>query len=88
LGVARYAINPDGESCEFAVVVADVIRGKGLGQLLMISLMDFARSKGLKIMEGKVLNTNVAMLKLMERLAFTIEADPEDNNVKSVRKAL
>ncbi|MEQ1767728.1 MAG: acetate--CoA ligase family protein, partial [Methylotenera sp.] len=32
LGVTRYAINPDGESCEFALVVADSMRGTGLGQ--------------------------------------------------------
>ena len=31
LGVARYSINPDGESCEFALVIADNMRGKGLG---------------------------------------------------------
>lgn len=88
LGVARYAINPDGESCEFALVVADTMRGKGLGQKLMVALMDVARSKGLKTMEGEVLNNNVNMLKLMERLDFTIEASLEDENLKTVRKLL
>ncbi|SJM94110.1 CoA-binding domain-containing protein (fragment) [Crenothrix polyspora] len=88
LGVARYTINPDGESCEFALVVADCIRGKGLGHTLMIALMDVARSKGLKIMEGEVLNNNVSMLNLMQRLEFTIEASLEDDNIKTLRKAL
>jgi acetyltransferase len=88
LGVARYTINPDGASCEFALVVADCIRGKGLGHTLMIALMDVARSKGLKIMEGEVLNNNVSMLNLMQRLDFTIEASLEDDNIKTLRKAL
>ncbi len=88
LGVTRFAINPDGESCEFALVVADNMRGKGLGQKLMSSLMDAARSKGLKIMEGEVLGNNRSMLKLMTRLGFDIETSPEDDAIKNVRKAL
>jgi len=88
LGVTRYAINPDGESCEFALVVADSMRGTGLGLKLMIALMDAARSKGLKTIEGEVLNNNASMLKLMRRLGFTIEANPEDDSIKSIRKTL
>ena len=88
LGVARFAINPDGESCEFALVVADSMRGKGLGHKLMIALMDAAQSKGLKIMEGEVLSNNASMLKLIERLNFSIEASSENSSVKMVRKIL
>jgi len=88
LGVTRYAINPDGESCEFALVVADSMRGRGLGHKLMIALMDTARSKGLKSMEGEVLNSNTSMLKLMKHLDFTIETNPEDDSIKTVRKVL
>ena len=88
LGVTRFTTNPDGESCEFALVVADSMRGKGLGQKLMTALMDAARSKGLKIMEGEVLKNNSSMLKLMTRLGFTSETSAEDDSVKHVRKEL
>ncbi|MDD2933351.1 MAG: bifunctional acetate--CoA ligase family protein/GNAT family N-acetyltransferase [Methylotenera sp.] len=88
LGVARFAINPDAESCEFALVVADSMHGKGLGNKLMIALMDAARSKGLKSMEGEVLKDNASMLKLMARLGFSIEKSTEDDSIKSVRKWL
>lgn len=88
LGVTRYAINPDGESCEFALVVADNMRGTGLGLKLMVALMDAARSKGLKVMEGEVLKNNVSMLKLMKRLGFTIESSLEDESIKIIRKVL
>jgi len=88
LGVTRYAINPDGESCEFALVVADSMRGTGLGLKLMVALMDAARSKGLKIMEGEVLKNNASMLKLMKRLGFSIESSHEDESIKIIRKVL
>ncbi len=88
LGVARFAINPEGESCEFALVIADAMQGKGLGQKLMTALMDAARAKGLIVMTGEVLKTNINMLKLMNRLGFSIEDRLDDYNIKRVRKIL
>src|SRR5450759_2760562 len=46
VGVARYATNPDGESCEFAIVVADSWQGKGLARKLISVLIDAAKSHG------------------------------------------
>jgi acetyltransferase len=88
LGVARYAINPDGESCEFALVVADTMRGTGLAQKLIEALMDIARTKGLKSIEGEVLKNNASMLKLMKRLGFIVSVNPDDSNIKNVHKKL
>ena len=88
IGVTRFAINPDGESCEFALVVADNMGGKGLGRKLTSALMDAARAKGLKRMEGEVLSNNERMLRLMRRLGFTIANDPEDGTIKQVSKVL
>jgi acetyltransferase len=88
LGVARFATNPDGKSCEFAIVIADSASGKGLGSKLMTALMDVARSKGLKIMQGEVLSNNTHMLKLMRHLGFSIENSLEEDGIKSVKKIL
>lgn len=88
VGVARYATNPDGESCEFAIVIADHMHGKGLGNKLMTTLMDAGREKGLKIMQGEVLSQNNHMLKLMKNLDFTIEANLEDDSIKTIYKLL
>jgi acetyltransferase len=88
LGVARFAINPDGESCEFALVIADNMQGKGLGQKLMVALMDAARDKGLKIITGEVLKNNTNMLKLMDRMGFSMEDSTDDNSIKCVSKML
>ncbi|MEO8332226.1 MAG: GNAT family N-acetyltransferase, partial [Gallionella sp.] len=88
LGVARYAINPDGDTCEFALVVADNMQGKGLGQKLMVSLMEAARLKGLKTIEGEVLVNNHNMLKLMTRLGFASRVSGEDQGIIKVSKPL
>ncbi len=70
LGVARYAINFDGQSCEFAITVADDWQGKGLARHLMDMLMDYARYRGIKRMNGEVLSDNGPMLKLAAKLGF------------------
>jgi acetyltransferase len=88
LGVARYAINLDGESCEFALVVDDHWQKQGIAHKLMDVLMDVARSKGLKMMEGEVLKTNRTMLKLVEGLGFRVEPHPEDDTVRNISRAL
>jgi acetyltransferase len=88
IGVCRYATNPDGESCEFALVVADAWQHKGIGHRLMVALMDAARAKGLKTMEGEVLASNRNMLKLVDRLGFAITTSEEDPAVKRIVKTL
>lgn len=88
LGVCRYITNPDGSSCEFALVVADAWQHKGIGLKLMSSLMEVAAAKGLKLMEGEVLASNHAMLALVERLGFTVRTSEEDISIKRVVKTL
>jgi len=87
IGVCRYAINPDGESCEFALVVSDEWQHKAVGHKLMGGLMDAARDKGLKTMEGEVLASNHNMLRLVATLGFSV-ADSEEDSVKKIVRAL
>lgn len=87
VGVVRYAINPDGASCEFALVIADEWQHKGIGRKLMEVLMDIARDKGMKSMEGDVLANNRNMLDLVTALGFhTGEGD--EPQIKKVVKRL
>ena len=88
IGVCRYAINPDGESCEFALVVSDQWQHKGIGHRLMGSLIDAARSKGLKAMEDEVMSSNHEMLKLVATLGFTVATSQEDSSIKKITKLL
>jgi Acyl-CoA synthetase (NDP forming) len=85
VGVARYVINPDGESCEFALVIADAWQHKGIGHKIMDALMDIARDKGLKTMEGDVLASNRNMLSLVTSLGFVV-GEGEEPTIKKVVK--
>ena len=83
VGVARYATNPDGESCEFAIVVADAWQGKGLARRLMNVLIEAARSHGgLKQMHGEFLADNQRMLKFVTSLGFVLTNHPEDASLR------
>ena len=88
VGVSRYVTNPDRTTCEFSLVVADDFKGQGLGSRLMLSIMDFAREKGLTEIEGLVLTHNPAMLKLMRGLGFQVKPFPEDADFRLVTHLL
>ncbi len=88
IGVSRYVTNPDQSSCEFALVVAEDFKGKGLGARLMLNIMEVAREKGLTEMNGLVLSNNPTMLKLMRRLGFSSKVYAEDHSFKLVTHVL
>jgi len=88
IGVSRYITNPDQTTCEFSLVVGDEYAGQGLGSRLMLSIADFARSKGLAQIEGLVLANNPNMLRLMRGLGYEERKFPEDPDFKLVVKAL
>ena len=88
LAVARYVTNPDGQSCEFALTVADDMQRQGIGRQLMQSLMNAARDRGLEIMEGDVLSSNRKMLRLCEGLGFRLVRSVTEPDVTAVRRHL
>ncbi len=82
VGVARYVTNPDAESCEFAIVVADQWQGKGLARQLMKLLIAAARDTSLKYMTGDFLSENRRMIHFVETLGFVISTHPDDATLK------
>ncbi|AOV18253.1 GNAT family N-acetyltransferase [Acidihalobacter aeolianus] len=88
IGVARYIANPDRESCEFALVVADEWQRRGIGTRLMEILMRTAHDRGLRRMEGEVVASNQSMLALVARLGFERRAHPDDAEVRIVWRSL
>ncbi|HKA62252.1 MAG TPA: GNAT family N-acetyltransferase [Methylomirabilota bacterium] len=85
VGGARYYVQGDRESCEFAITVVDDWQGTGLASRLMLELIQGARARALTRMEGLVLAGNRRMLRLAERLGFSVHTDPDDAAVKIVR---
>ncbi len=88
LAVGRYLMNPDGQSVEFALVVADDCHSLGIGTRLMNSLMQSAKAKGMLFFEGEVLAINQPMLSLVTKLGFSIETIALDQNIVRVVKDL
>jgi acetyltransferase len=88
IAVARYVTNPDGESCEYAIVVADGWQGRGLGRKLMEQLIAVARARGLRSMVGHVRAENRGMLTLAQKLGFVIGDSAEGASVKRAVLAL
>jgi len=88
IGVCRYVANPDGASCEFAVVIADDWQRKGLGRRMLALLVDTARARGLRSMIGHVLAENRGMLQLCQSLGFVVSDSPEGPMVRRATLAL
>jgi GNAT superfamily N-acetyltransferase len=70
IGVSRFCVSKDGESCECAVVVSDEWQDKGLGTLLMRHLIEVARQRGIKRMISIDMAENVGMRNLAKSLGF------------------
>ena len=88
IGVARYVIDPDGQGCEFAIVVSDAYRRCGIATRLLSNLMRYAKKAGLKKMRGEVSTSNHAMLGLMQHLGFNCEPDSDDPSLTRVSRSL
>jgi acetyltransferase len=81
IAVARYVTNPDGRSCEFAIVVADDWHNKGIATELLRRLIDVARDRRLEEMVGIALRENKGMLALARELGFEQRRAPDDTGV-------
>jgi acetyltransferase len=88
VGISRYIANHDGESAEFAIVVADAWHGRGVGRMLMERIIACAKKRGLKRLEGIVLRANPGMLKFSERLGFEVRAGDDEPDQVTVSLAL
>jgi acetyltransferase len=88
LGVARYVRDNDAEGAEFAIVVADAWQRRGIGTVLLSTLLRHARSTGIARMHGITLATNQAVQNLARKLGFVQAHDPQDATVRHVEKTL
>jgi len=84
LGVARYVRDADNRGAEFAIVVADAWERKGVGSLLLRTLLQHAHAAGIARVHGITLATNQAMQDLARSLGFVQRPDPQDATVREV----
>jgi RimJ/RimL family protein N-acetyltransferase len=69
---------------EYAVLLRSDLKGRGLGWTLMQLIIEYARSEGLSLLSGQVLQENTVMLKMCRELGFKVTTDAEDGGVCDV----
>ena len=70
VGEARYVAVDGADRAEFAIAVADTMRGLGVAEALMQQLFAAARAAGIARLHGEVLADNDRMAGFMRRLGF------------------
>ncbi|CAN5690862.1 GNAT family N-acetyltransferase [soil metagenome] len=83
-GVARAAITPGTRDAEFAILVSHYVSGMGLGRHLMRRLVRWSRGKRLDRIHGDVMDSNHAMLALVQSLGFRRETGDTPGLVRVV----
>ena len=73
LGEVRVVADPDNAVADFAIVVRSDMKGKGLGRLLLQSIVDYCRSRGTGELRGETLSGNLRMKHLARDLGFTLK---------------
>ena len=61
------------------------LKGRGIGWLLMQTLIEYAREEELKTIQGEVLTENTTMLRMCEELGFMSSESPTDPGIRLVK---
>ncbi|UOO82693.1 GNAT family N-acetyltransferase [Uruburuella testudinis] len=81
LGVSRFSCTHYPAQCEFGISVAENMHGQGLALCLMQEIIALAAQQGYHRMTAEILKTNQPMLKLAEKLGFTVTPSPDDSEL-------
>jgi RimJ/RimL family protein N-acetyltransferase len=88
LGVARLHQTVPNEIGEYAVIVRSDLKSHGLGWHLMQTMIDYARKRGLRAIQGQVMYDNQTMLDMCAELGFDIRSDPTEPSICNVKLML
>jgi len=81
LGEVRAVADPDSIVADFALVVASAIKGRGLGRLLLQSIVAYCRSRGIGELRGETLDGNLRMQRLARGLGFAMTTGADRGTV-------
>jgi acetyltransferase len=73
VAVARLVADPDHETADYGILVADDFQGRGLGSLLTQKCIEIGRRWGLRQITGETTTDNHAMIQIFRKLGFEIE---------------
>ncbi|GIX43134.1 MAG: hypothetical protein KatS3mg129_2867 [Leptospiraceae bacterium] len=78
LGVGRLSHHPYTKESEFAIIIADKYQGLGLGKKLLSKLLEIGKKENKEIIYGIILKENIPMIKVCEKLGFSIKTLDEE----------
>jgi acetyltransferase len=88
VGVARLGRDDATSIEEFAVIVQQDVKGKGLATHMMRRLIAWARQHGVEEIRGEILAENTNMLTFARNLGFTLRHLPADPEIVEARLVL
>jgi acetyltransferase len=83
IGVGRLSKVHGTNDAEFAVVVGDQWQRRGLGMLLMQSILRAAKDEKIAEIIGDILPENVPMQQVCKKLGFTLSVIPDDRVIRA-----
>ncbi|AMV35889.1 bifunctional acetate--CoA ligase family protein/GNAT family N-acetyltransferase [Planctomyces sp. SH-PL62] len=83
LGVGRLSKIRETDEAEFALLVSDQFQGRGLGSELLRRILQVGRDEHVSRVTGDILPENVEMLRVCEKVGFTLTRDLEDAVVRA-----
>jgi acetyltransferase len=81
LGIGRLSKLPGGKEAEFSILISDAWQGRGLGTRLLSRVILVARAEKVERLFAIVMNENLEMQRLAEKLGFTLVRSPTDPEV-------
>jgi acetyltransferase len=82
LGVGRMVSDPDQETVEYAILIADAWQNRGLGGILTDYCIEIAREWGMKTMTAQTTADNHRMIAVFRKRGFKIGQDPSSSLVE------
>jgi acetyltransferase len=79
IGVTRLVADPDHDTADFAILVADRWQSHGLGKMLTRYCLEIAENWGLSHVTAMTSATNARMVRIFEGLGFSIDRQLENN---------
>ncbi len=81
IGISRLTKSPGWKSAEFGILISDIWQHHGLGTELLRRMIQIARDEHVALITAEVLHENRNMLRLFERMGFSISTEVDDGVV-------
>ena len=81
IGVGRLVADPDHDTAEYAILVADPAQGKGAGSLLTDFCLEVAEEWGVRRLTAEALSDNARVIHLLQSRGFETRRDTEEGLV-------